>query len=111
MRPNIAYSASKLSKFTNSLGDNYWKVIVRVHRYLRYTKDYELHYTNYPSMMEGYCDANWISNNKNSKSTCWYVFTLCRAVVSWKFSKQTCIPRSTMKIEFIALDKAREETE
>ena len=31
--------------------------------------------------------------------------------VSWKSSKQTCIARSTMESEFIALDKAGEEAE
>ena len=33
------------------------------------------------------------------------------AAVSWKSSKQTCIARSTMESEFIALDKAGEEAE
>ncbi|PHT40000.1 hypothetical protein CQW23_18854 [Capsicum baccatum] len=32
-------------------------------------------------------------------------------VVSWKSSKQTCIARSTIESEFIALDKAGEEAE
>ena len=31
--------------------------------------------------------------------------------MSWKYSKQTCIARSTMESEFIALDKADEEAE
>jgi hypothetical protein len=31
--------------------------------------------------------------------------------MSWKSSKQTCIARSMMESEFIAFDKAREETE
>ena len=38
-----------------------------------------------------------------------YVFTLGGATVSLKSSKQTCIARSTMESEFIALDKAGEE--
>ena len=33
------------------------------------------------------------------------------AAVSWKSSKQTCIARSTIESEFIALDKAGEEAE
>ena len=44
-------------------------------------------------------------------STSVYVFTLGGATVSWKSSKQTCITRSTMESEFIALDKAGEEAE
>ena len=38
-------------------------------------------------------------------------FTFGEGVVSWKSSKQTCIARSTMESEFIALDKAGEEAE
>ena len=70
-----------------------------------------MHYTNYPAVVEGYCDANWISDSKDSKSTSGYVFTIGSAAVSWKSSKQTCIARSTMEAEFIALDKAGEEAE
>ena len=82
---------------------------MRVLRYLRYTRDYGLHYTQYPAVLEGYSDTNWISDIKDSKSTSGYVFTLGGAAVSWKSSKQTCISRSTMESEFIALDKATEE--
>ncbi|XP_073152069.1 uncharacterized protein [Henckelia pumila] len=73
--------------------------------------DYGLHYSTYPSVLEGYCDANWISDTKDSKSTSGYVFTIGGGAVSWKSSKQTCIARSTMESEFIALDKAGEEAE
>ena len=48
---------------------------------------------------------------KDTKSTSGYVFTLIGVAVSWKFSKQTCIARSTMESEFIALDKAGKEAE
>ena len=48
---------------------------------------------------------------KDTKSTSGFVFTLGGAAVSWKSSKQTCISRSTMESEFIALDKCGEEAE
>ena len=41
-------------------------------------------------MLEGYCDANWISDSNEVKPTSGYVFTLARGAVSWKSSKQTC---------------------
>ena len=85
--------------------------MIRVLRYLRFTRNIGLNYTRYPAVLEGYCDANWISDTRDSKSTCGYVFTLGGAAVSWKFSKQTYIARSTMESEFIALDKAGEEAE
>ena len=111
IRPNIAYTVSKLSRYTSNPNDGHWKGIIRVLRYLRYTHDYGLHYTRYPAVLEGYCDANWISNAKNLKSTSGYVFTLTSATVSWKSSKQKIIARSTMESEFIALDKSGEEVE
>ncbi|KAK4394045.1 Retrovirus-related Pol polyprotein from transposon TNT 1-94 [Sesamum angolense] len=49
--------------------------------------------------------------SKDTKSTSGYVFTIGGGAVSWKSSKQTCIARSTMESEFIALDKAGEEAE
>ena len=54
-------------------------------------------------------DANWIADSDELKSTRGYVFNLGGAAVSWNSFKQTCITRSTMKSELIALDKAGEE--
>ena len=81
-RLDIAYFASKLSRYTSNLGENHWKALVRVLRYLKYTLNYGLHYTWYLAVLEGYSDANWISDTKDTKSTSGYVFTLCGAVVS-----------------------------
>ena len=81
-RPDIAYAVSKLSRFTSNPGDNHWKAIIRVLRYLRYTQNYGLFYSGYPAVPEGYCDANWISDSKDSKSTSGYVFTIGGAAVS-----------------------------
>ncbi|RVX01359.1 Retrovirus-related Pol polyprotein from transposon TNT 1-94 [Vitis vinifera] len=45
------------------------------------------------------------------KSTSGYVFILGGSAVSWKYAKQTCITRSTMEAEFIALEKASSKAE
>ena len=108
-RLDIAYTVSKLSRYTSNPNDDHWKGIIRVLIYLRYTRDYGLHYARYLAILEGYCDANSISDAKNSKSTSGYAFTLAGAAISWKSSKQTVIARSTMEFEFIALDKSGEE--
>lgn len=46
-----------------------------------------------------------------TSSTSGYVFTLCGSAISWKSAKQTCIARSTMEAEFIALDLASLEAD
>ena len=107
-RSNIAYAVSKLSRYTSNSGPDHWKAIVRVLRYLKYTQNYGLHYSKYLAVLEGYYYANWISDTKDSKSTSGYLFTFGGGAVSWKSSKKTCIARSTMEYEFIALDKVGE---
>ena len=80
-RPDIAYTVSKLNRYMSNLGADHSKGIMRVLMYLRYTYDYRLHYNRYPSIIEGYSDANWISDIKDSKSTNGFVFTLgCVAI-------------------------------
>ncbi|GJW79897.1 retrovirus-related pol polyprotein from transposon TNT 1-94 [Tanacetum coccineum] len=110
-RPDLAYSVSRLSRYSHNPGRDHWDALVRVLQYLKHTMAYGLHYTKYPPVLEGYCDANWISNHNEGKSTSGYVYTLGGAAVSWKSSKQTVNTRSTMEAEFVALDKAAEEAE
>ena len=110
-RPDLAYDVSRLSRYTSNSSSEHWKGMTRLLRYLRYTRNYGLHYGQNPAVVEGFSDANWISDTKDSRSTSGYVFTLGGAAISWKSSKQTLIARSTMESEFIALDKAGEEAE
>ena len=81
-RPDIAYTVSRLNRYTSNPNADHWKTIIRVLRYLRYTRNYGLHYTRYPTVLKRYSDANWISDIKDSKSTSGYVFTLAGATVS-----------------------------
>lgn len=65
----------------------------------------------FPTVLEGYCDANWVTDYDEVSFTSVYVFTLNGSVVSWKSAKQTCIARSTMEVEFIALDLPTHEVD
>ncbi|GKC01176.1 zinc finger, CCHC-type containing protein, partial [Tanacetum coccineum] len=67
-------------------------------------------YTSDP-VLEGYIDASWISNTKDSSSTSGWVFLLGGGAMSWASKKQTCINGSTMKYEFVALAAAGKEAE
>ncbi|CAI9761151.1 unnamed protein product [Fraxinus pennsylvanica] len=101
IKPDIAYTVSKLSRYMSNSGDDHWKEIVRVLRYLRYTRNFGLHYTKYPTVIEEYSDANWISDTKDSKSTSGFVFTLGGADISKKSSKQIVIAsRCYLRIKY-----------
>jgi hypothetical protein len=62
MNCTSAYSISKLSRFTSNLSMDNWKAIKKVLKYLRYNLDHRIYYTGYPTILEGYINANWISN-------------------------------------------------
>ena len=64
-RPDISYAVSKLSRFTSNPGDDHWKALGRVCRYLRGTSDYGIHYSGYPPVLDGYSDSNWISDARS----------------------------------------------
>ena len=57
-KPNIAYVVNKLSKYTSNPGAKLCQRIMRVLKYLQFTRDYGLYYMRYPVVLEGYNDAN-----------------------------------------------------
>jgi len=54
---------------------------------------YGIHYIEYPRVLEGYCDANWIFEADEIYVTRGYVFSLGGGVVSWKSCKYTNLTR------------------
>jgi hypothetical protein len=83
-RSNISFVVSKLSRFTSNLGDDHWLTLERVVHYLAGIMNYEIHYSSYPAVLEGYNDANWTSDVDELFFTSEYVFTLGGAAVSWR---------------------------
>ena len=82
LRPDISFVVSKLSRFVLNRGDEYWCAFERVIRYLKGIMSYVIHYTEYPRVLEGYSDSNWISDVDEIKATSGYVFTLGGGTVS-----------------------------
>ncbi|WVZ85426.1 hypothetical protein U9M48_032357 [Paspalum notatum var. saurae] len=83
-RPDISFAVSKLSRFMSNPG--------------------------HPAVLEGYSDANWISDDE-LYATSGYVFMLGGGAVSWRSCKQTILTRSTMEAELAALDTASVEAD
>ena len=108
-RPDIAYTIGRLSRYIQSPNQDHWVPIRRVLKYLRGTSDYGLCYSGFPNVLEGFSNASWIYDSNEIKSTSGYGFTRGGGVFSWKSSKKTCITQSSMKAEFIVLEKASSE--
>jgi hypothetical protein len=86
-RPDILFAMRKLSQFTSNLGDDYWRALERVMHYLTGTMDYGIHYSGYPTVLEGYSNTNWISDDDELYATSGYVFTLGGAAISRRSCK------------------------
>ena len=63
-------------------GDDHWRALERVMRYLKGTMSYGIRYTGHLKVMEGYCDANWISDADELYATSGYVLSFGGGVVS-----------------------------
>ncbi|WJZ88244.1 hypothetical protein VitviT2T_007564 [Vitis vinifera] len=57
-RPDIAYAVGRLSWYTQSLNQDHWTAVHRVLKYLRGTINYDLCFSEFPSALEGFSDAN-----------------------------------------------------
>ncbi|XP_071928133.1 uncharacterized protein [Coffea arabica] len=110
-RPDIAYAVCRLSRYTHNPNREHWFTLVRLMKYLRGTVNFGILYSGFPTVLEGYSDANWISDPNDTKSTSGYVFTLGGGAVAWKSARQTIIARSTMESEFIALELTGSEAD
>ena len=81
-KPDISFVVCKLSRFVSNPGDDHWRALERVMRYLKGTMSYGIRYTGQPKELEGYYDANWISNADELYATSGYVFSLGGGAVS-----------------------------
>ncbi|GJV28976.1 zinc finger, CCHC-type containing protein [Tanacetum coccineum] len=99
----------KTAFLNGDLDEEHWEAIQRVLKFLKKTMDYRFMNTTYPSVLEGYTDASWISNTKDNSSTSSWVFLLGGGAISWASKKQTCITGSTMKSKFMAFVAASKE--
>jgi len=79
-RLDIAYAISRLGCYTHNPNSVHWNVL---HRLLKYLKgNWSLHFSKFPLLLEGYCDASWVSDNDEVSSTSGYVFTIIGGTIS-----------------------------
>jgi len=79
-RLGIAYAVGRLGRYTNNPNNSHWIALERVFRYLKGTINYDIHYTRFSALIEGFSDANWISDFDEAESTSGYVFTLLQII-------------------------------
>ena len=73
-------------------GNEHWKTIKRVFRYLRGTTDHAIYYQGIAGPdrvldVHGFVDADWAGDLDQRRSTSGYVFSLFGGAISWMSKK------------------------
>ena len=57
-RSDIAHATSRLIHYTHNPNDNHWNQLYRLLSYLKGIANWCLHFSKFPTVLEGFCDAN-----------------------------------------------------
>lgn len=109
-RPDLAYDVSTMSRYNTCYGAEHWRVLKRTLRYLKATKDYKLCVSKDGNhQLQGYCDATWVCDLSDGRSTTGFLFILQGVAVSWLSTKQKTPATSSTVAEYQALSSATME--
>lgn len=109
-RPDLAFTYSRLSKFSSKPGRTHWQAMKSTLRYLAGTTDLGLVYKwSGDDILFGYSDSDFASDPENRRSTSGFIFYLGGSLISWKAKQQTIVTRSTHDAEYIGLANASYE--
>ncbi|KAL2999138.1 hypothetical protein AAZX31_09G143000 [Glycine max] len=108
-RPNVAYALDVTSRYQANPGEEHWKVVKTILKYLRRTKHQFLIYGDSELKLKGYTNASFALDKDDSKSISGYVFTLNGGAVSWKSFKQAMIAYSTTEAKYITASEVAKE--
>lgn len=107
-RPDIAFAVGYLARFQAAPKPIHFKLVTRIFRYLKKTKNFGLKYEidkNYESPIDVYADADFPNEGKR-KSTSGYLLRLQGVPFAWRSHLQTDIAGSTTEAELTAVNEA-----
>ena len=111
-RPDLAYSASLVSRFMSNFGKGHWETVKWIIRYVKGASDVSLLYKRCEgsgAKFMGYVDADYAGDLDKRRSLTRYVFTLFGCTVSWKAQLQLVVAFFTTEVEYIAATEGVKE--
>ena len=99
-RPDVAYAVGYMARFGNGYGEEHWKRLKKVVRYVAGTMDYKLQMErrNLSGELRGSADASY-----GEESTIGYTVMMGRTVVDWYSGKLRTAVTSSTEAEIYAL--------
>jgi hypothetical protein len=111
-RPDLAYPLSVLSRYVASgrYTDSHWEAAKRVLRYIRGTLSEGLTLGGpHPISLQVYCDASWVDDQSDRRSTQGYGCTIGGGLISWRATRSSSVALSSCEAELYALTMAAQE--
>jgi heterodisulfide reductase subunit B len=93
-RPDLAYSASVVSRHMEAPGKAHWAAVKHKLRYLKGTSNYGCKYergTELKPVLLGYSDNDFVGDVEDRKSTTGVVYFLSNSIVTWASQKQKIV--------------------
>ena len=108
-RPDIAYAASFLGRYSADPTEAHWQMGLRVISYLSHSRNIGLTLGGKPRSLECYVDSDWGGCKDTRRSTSGLVVYLHGSAVNWSSRRQQTVSASSMEAEYIAAAEATHE--
>jgi hypothetical protein len=103
-RPDIAFAVNRLSQFMHKPTQTHWQSVKRLLQYLKNTIQFGLHiYRSSCHTLHAFCDADWVGNKDDRRSTGSFCIFLSKNLISWSCRKQATVARSSTEAKYKAL--------
>ena len=103
-RPDIAFVATRLSRFNNNPTEKHIKYAIYVLQYLKNTKKLKIKYDGASdARLIGYSDSDWGENRDDRHSTSGHVFLMANGAISWASQQQKMVTLSLGEAEYMEL--------
>ena len=86
---SLMYAIGMASRNQSNLGQEHWKEIKRILRYLKDTTKYSLCYQGKELRLKWYTDVDWEGDLDERKPTYGFAFLLNNGAISWSSKKQS----------------------
>ena len=103
-RPDIAFTATRLSQYNNNPTEEHIKYTGYILRYLKGTKELKIKYdgASDAGLIE-YSDLDWGENKDDRHSTSGHIFLMANGAISWTSQQQKTVALSVGEAEYMEL--------
>jgi hypothetical protein len=109
-RPDLAYPINVVNQHMANPSLEHWIAMKRIFQYLQGTLQFKLHFGGLsPQDVVGYCDADWVGDLEDTRSTTRFVFMMGGGATSWSSKQQPTIVLSMTEAEYMASTQATKE--